>query len=121
MRALKSILLVLIALVLVSGPAHADMHTGNHLYLDCTRGHPKLDPDMQELRCLSFISGFITLQGTLERLEHRPEFCIPDDTMLKQYQLFFIYWAGRNANVLHQPAGSVLLDAMKEAFPCPAG
>jgi hypothetical protein len=82
--------------------------------------------------CIGFIDGFAAghyVAETYHAFHHREEkidemfgrLCIPDTVNRGQLASTFVQYLEKNPQKLKLPAGLALEDALREAFPCPAG
>jgi len=104
--------------------------TGEEMLAHCKA--PDKDPiqDFGRGICTGFLDGFAAghfVAETWHGFHHRDEkiddifghLCVPDGTTRGQLARVFVQFLEKNPERLKLPAGLLLEDALREAFPCP--
>ncbi len=110
-----SLLLILLGSV---GMTTASEYTGVELLKPCVEG----DNDsrwgaVSELECEQYLIGFsdaVQLMAT----ERGEQSCLPAINRADVMRWAFVYWAHQHYNDLNLPAGTLLMRALREVFPC---
>jgi len=106
---------LLIALLCVSGNAGAGFTTGNQLLSDCTES-PR---GTKYMYCLGYIASADDTHGAWVGWGDLPrKFCVPLDVTQKQLRLVVVKDLEARPAELHKSASSLVLNALKLAFPC---
>lgn len=103
--------------------------TGEEMLLHCRAEEKDPVKDFGRGICIGFIDGFIAghyIGETYHAFHHREEklddiyghLCIPDTVNRGQLARTFVQFLEKNKDKLKLPAGLVLEDALREAFPC---
>jgi hypothetical protein len=131
-----SLACTLLAIFLVSESAAAWFRggfTGAEMLQHCKAEEKDPVKDFGRGICIGFIDGFVAghyVAETYHAFHHREEkiddiyghLCIPDTAKRGQIVRAFVLYMEKKANQekLKLPAGLVLEDALRDAFPCPA-
>jgi hypothetical protein len=112
-----------VALMLSAGPASADYLTGNKLLAKC-RAHEKAQAaggttnDIQvaaaAMQCSGYVLGYV--DGLLT---HSDLVCLPDGITYEQILAVTLKHLKENPAQLHRPSGDLVMEALREAWPCP--
>ena len=105
--------------------------TGEEMLLHCRAEEKDPVKDFGRGICIGFIDGFAAghyIGETYHAFHHRDEkiddiyghLCIPDTVNRGQLARTFVQFLEKNPDKLKLPAGLVLEDALREAFPCAA-
>ncbi|HKB81719.1 MAG TPA: Rap1a/Tai family immunity protein [Burkholderiales bacterium] len=105
--------------------------TGEEMLQHCKAEEKDPVKDFDRGICIGFIDGFAAghyIGETYHAFHHRDEkideiyghLCIPDTVNRGQLARTFVQFLEKNRNKLKLPAGLVLEDALREAFPCAA-
>jgi hypothetical protein len=121
-------------LALCGAPAHsAWLHsgfTGEEMLGYCKAEEKDPTKDFPRGLCIGFIDGFVAghhVGDTYHAFHHREEriddiyghLCIPENASRGQLSRIFVQHLLKNPDKLKMPAGLLLEDALREAFPCP--
>lgn len=106
---------LLTALAMWSQPGWAYFFSGNDLLKFCESDNPA-----ELSQCIGYIASAEDTHEALVDWGHLPpQMCVPPGPTLGQLQKVLLkYLKGRPEN-LHLAAGSMVLNALTEAFPCP--
>ncbi len=105
--------------------------TGEDMLNHCKAAEADPVKDFGRGVCIGFIDGFVgghVVAESYHAFHHRDEkiddiyghLCIPDTVNRGQLAKIFVQFLEKNADKRQLPAGLVLEDAMREAFPCVA-
>jgi hypothetical protein len=113
-----------------AGPWFQGRFTGEEMLAHCKA--PDKDPiqDFGRGICTGFLDGFAAghfVAETWHGFHHRDEkmddifghLCVPEGTTRGQLVRVFVQFLEKNPERLKLPAGLLLEDALREAFPCP--
>ena len=103
--------------------------TGEEMLVHCIAEEQDPVKDFGRGICIGFIDGFAAghyIGETYHGFHHRDEriddiyghLCIPDTVNRGQLARVFVQFLQKNRDKLKLPAGLVLEDALREAFPC---
>jgi len=103
--------------------------TGEEMLLQCRAEEKDPVKDFGRGICIGFIDGFTAghyVGETYHAFHHRDEkiddiyghLCVPDTVNRGQLARTFVQFLEKNPEKLKLPAGLVLDDALREAFPC---
>lgn len=104
--------------------------TAEEMLVHCSAEEKDLVKDFGRGICIGFIDGFAAghyVAETYHAFHHREEkiddiyghLCIPDTVKRGQLARIFVQFLEKNREKRKLPAGLVLEDALREAFPCP--
>ena len=111
----------------------ADVHeafTGKDMLGYCSEPAKNLQRDFERGICVGFLDGFISghrVAGTYHAFHHREEnidtvfgrLCLDPKVSRAQLAKTFTRYLERYPQKLNDPAGLVLEEALREAYPCP--
>ena len=103
--------------------------TGEEMLNHCRAEEKDPVKDFGRGVCIGFIDGFVAGRytgDTYHAFHHREEkiddiyghLCVPDSVNRGHLAITFVQYLERNPEKLKLPAGLVLEDALREAFPC---
>jgi len=129
--ALVGTLLWTFHLLEVSAAGFRGGFTGEEMLQHCRAQEKDPVKDFDRGICIGFIDGFAAghyIAETYHAFHHRDEkideiyghLCIPDTVNRGQLAKAFVQFLTKNPEKLKLPAGLVLEDAMRDAFPCAA-
>ncbi len=112
-----------------SAPWFRGGFTGEEMLLHCRAEEKDPVKDFGRGICIGFIDGFAAghyIGETYHAFHHRDEkiddifghLCIPDTVNRGQLAKAFVQFLEKNPDKLKLPAGLVLDDSLREAFPC---
>ena len=114
-----------LCLVLVAGDAFGGevYKNGNELLAHCTaeRKQPMSSTDyMDDAHCVGYLTaihdGYATWRGWGDISSD--QYCMPDGVTVGQLGRIVVKWLEANPEHLHYSAGTSVLNAYQEAFPC---
>lgn len=115
MKILFQSFIAVLFILTMSLPAQAI--TGNDLLADCEKGEDQSLPNRHHY--YAYCSGYITgVVDGLSYLDFQKRFCLSKGVTHGQATKVVIKYLKENPQRLHEGYASIILSALKEAFPC---
>jgi len=119
---MKSIVLFLIFSLLAS-PALADSKNGRKLLNECSYVITTVINTSEKLfmydKCLTYIQGVNDAHNTFVNYkELGPSYCLPYDVNYGQLGKIIFTYLNEHPENINQAASTLVLEALKESFPC---
>jgi len=113
---------LVIAIVLLTGQAWGEYHSGNKLLALCVS-----DTFFETGQCLGFLTGISDSINIMEETVPNPSsrrnisahICKPESVTIVQLEKVWIKWANEHPERLQFTAVSLVMQAFAEAWPCP--
>jgi hypothetical protein len=105
---------MLVVLLMASGQVWAAYQSGNDLLRQCKAG------DVNRIvGCYGYIASVVDTHEALVARGMQPEICVPEEIVSPERlrRIVLQYFAG-NPESLHFAASSLILNALRGAFPC---
>ncbi len=102
---------VAVALLLAAGDARAQMRTGNDFIRSCQQHQTSAREDYGQGICMGFIGGIFYWSGDFG-------VCAPEGANWGQALRIVVGYMERNPARLHQHFAQLVVEALREAWPC---
>jgi hypothetical protein len=128
---MKTIILTagLLISLLLCGTSKAQLLTGEQLQTKCSTIKRDIEDKTSTWTdgfCLGYISGILDSQSLWDYLVHvgkdypQTHYCLPDEATNSQVVQVVLKFLNDHPERLHEPANTLILEALHNAFPCKA-
>jgi len=96
--------------------------TAKDLMYYCSSSYLTATGRLRKKYCAGFISGVeesVRLHDQLFNVKNGQKICLPKGKNASQYSKVYTQYASQKTTDLSKPAASVVIEAFKQAFPCP--
>ncbi len=101
--------------LMLAWPVMGDLYTGNKLMDWCDETATVL----QNTYCAMYLSGIMDAESAFVGWKVKtPHFCIPDGVSVNQVRQVFLQYMKAYPEDWHMSAGSLALNAFRQAWPC---
>lgn len=119
-----TICITIFLLYCMPGISTAEGTTGTELLNQCKDAVNFMDnrgpTNFKVGQCLGYLNGLTeaTNYNRKDNIRNVPYFCLPNDVTIGQEVMIVVKYLENNPEKLHEPSFSLVMKALKDAFPC---